>query len=440
MKVLIICSCFAPKNVIGAVRLTKIAKYLKRKGCDITVVSPELISTDLIDDSLECAEIKTIKRIVIPYSNLTTNLTRIYKHSQGKKTKETKSVGGGQYSNISLARVLFSLYRDWEWSHAAINVCKKLDSDYDIVLSSSPLVATHTVANYMRKRKKCSFWIADFRDPIVLESSSGLIRVIQKYKQSKVVRNADSVSNVTPSEDNSFYCRKQDREKVVLIPNGFDVDDFQQLLETNISPAEDKLILSYTGGLFNGERDLRPLFKAISRLINLGEVNHREIEFHYAGKEFDVAYAQASEEGVQSILIDEGYITRRQAMELQCKSDGVVVATFCYRDGAGAMPGKVYEPVMLNKPVIMLVSGSGKNSEAVSFINRLDAGCTYEASTDGDNINAIIEYLQDMLQQKKKNGKVEGKIKHEMLKKYSYETLVDSILNLFNMNYKKENK
>jgi len=39
---LFVCTAFAPKNVIGSVRPTKIAKYLVRAGHDVTVVMPEL--------------------------------------------------------------------------------------------------------------------------------------------------------------------------------------------------------------------------------------------------------------------------------------------------------------------------------------------------------------------------------------------------------------
>jgi len=63
VKILILASCFAPKNVIGAVRISKIAKYLVREGHKVTVISPVLESYDGIDETLECEELKKVQEL-----------------------------------------------------------------------------------------------------------------------------------------------------------------------------------------------------------------------------------------------------------------------------------------------------------------------------------------------------------------------------------------
>ena len=54
MKVLIVSFAFPPSNVIGAVRVGKLARYLDRRGHDVRV-----LTTDIVDDRslpLEIAE------------------------------------------------------------------------------------------------------------------------------------------------------------------------------------------------------------------------------------------------------------------------------------------------------------------------------------------------------------------------------------------------
>ena len=61
-KILIICNYFAPDNTIAAVRITKIAKYLKRYGYDIVVVAEnrqESIKDEILEKDAE--DIKVIR-------------------------------------------------------------------------------------------------------------------------------------------------------------------------------------------------------------------------------------------------------------------------------------------------------------------------------------------------------------------------------------------
>ena len=51
-KVLIVCNHFAPENILGAVRPTKLAKYLNIEGYGITVIA-EKVEYDVIDSTLE---------------------------------------------------------------------------------------------------------------------------------------------------------------------------------------------------------------------------------------------------------------------------------------------------------------------------------------------------------------------------------------------------
>lgn len=49
-KVLLVCNYFAPDNTIAAVRTTKLAKYMRQQGYEVTVIAEE--KNDTITDSI----------------------------------------------------------------------------------------------------------------------------------------------------------------------------------------------------------------------------------------------------------------------------------------------------------------------------------------------------------------------------------------------------
>lgn len=431
MKILVIATCFAPKNIIGAVRTSKIVKYLVRAGHDLTVISPVLEDYDAKDMTLECDELKKVVRITVPYSSITTKLTGVHKASI-----TAVSTNAGNKANDSvkakLYRILrngFSSWRDYEWTRKAKKTVRSL-GNFDFVISSYPYVAAHDVAAYAKSSGKTEKWIADFRDPLALEGIKGREHENHVKKQSQIVHLADKTVYVTQAGVKNFTCLPEDKHKIVWIPNGYDKDDFFTL--QNITNDEEKsrqLCFSYAGGMYHGERDCSPLFKAIKQLIEKGVLDYNSVKFRYAGTDFRVLEDQASRYNLISILENEGKISRSESLNMQYTSDCVVVATFCYRDGEGSIPGKVYEPLMMKKPILMLVSGSGHNCEAASFVDRLGAGCSYVDADDQGDVERIRTFIMDLVADKN-SGHNRFLPSESDLKPYQYETIANKMIEI----------
>ena len=186
----------------------------------------------------------------------------------------------------------------------------------------------------------------------------------------------------------------------------------------------------YAGGLYRGERDCSPLFKAVRELIDEGMMSATDVRFDYAGPDGSVIRAQAEPYSLAEIITDNGIIPRSQAMAIQQASDCVVVATFCYAEGGGAMTGKVYEPIMMRKPIMMLVSGEGRNSEPAAFVEYLNAGYVYEQSASGFDVTGIKEAILAMLVEKRETGLVASKINESRRNEYSYERIARRLTEL----------
>lgn len=432
MRILMITSCFAPKNVIGAVRTSKLAKYLVRNGHSLTVISPVLEVYDSRDSTLECEELREVERITIPYSSITAKLTGMHKASGSAASNKV-----GNETNTSIkARIYrllrngFSWWRDYEWAEKAKKEVRRQQGTFDLVISSYPYLAAHKAAAYAKSSGKAKKWIADFRDPLALESMKGRERKKRIKQQSKIVRLSDRTVYVTQTGAQNFSCYPEDRSKVVWIPNGFDADDFSALRDTQSSEIlNDSLCFTYAGGMYHGERDCTPLFKAIRHLIDKGEITTDDIRFRYAGTDFKVVEEQALPYQLGAVLINEGRIPRPESLQMQYSSDCVVVATFCYRDGEGAMPGKIYEPLMMNKPILMLVSGSGHRCEAASFVNRLGVGCSYVEADDCGDVSQIETFIKHLIEDK--NRKTQRfKSKESDLLPYRYDTIAKKMIEI----------
>src|SRR5699024_7303069 len=107
------------------------------------------------------------------------------------------------------------------------------------------------------------------------------------------------------------------------------------------------------------------LFSGIRELIKEGQISENEIQFTYAGPNFNWLLGQAQKYKMENILINHGVISRDVALKLQFNSDVVLVATWNENkiDGKGILPGKIYEAIMLKKPLLSIVSGQVPNSE-----------------------------------------------------------------------------
>ena len=232
MNILIVTSCFSPKNIIGAVRITKLAKYLVRDGHAITVISPVLEEYDVRDESLECGELDSVRRITIPYSRITSAMTTVHKGNAGQSIANS---AGNQASRscVSLAyrslRNCFSSWRDWEWANKVTNFLRVDGTYYDVVISSYPNAATHDIARFACESGYARVWVADFRDPIVIESLNGRVRERHVRRQSDIVEAADIVTRT---------CRKRARRHLFVVPTtGTRLLGFQMALMRRISPS-----------------------------------------------------------------------------------------------------------------------------------------------------------------------------------------------------------
>lgn len=160
-----------------------------------------------------------------------------------------------------------------------------------MIISSSAPYSCHIIAEKLSKKYNIK-WIADFRDPWVSNAFADhgtFLKVIYKYFEKKIVKNSDRIISVSKPIINDFINRypEENKNKFIVIPNGYDEDDFTNLDLAN-RKNQDRLIILYNGTLY-GIESPESLLKALDKLIKEGKIDKNKILFKFTG---NVGYEQ----------------------------------------------------------------------------------------------------------------------------------------------------
>jgi glycosyltransferase involved in cell wall biosynthesis len=385
-RILIVSQCFAPQNKIGAVRPTKLTKYLLRMGYEVTV----LCGKDLLSvcDPLLARDLSQM-----------TDVHFVREHSMLRwwKEREKPSASSGkpvkQKAGAEKARPLLNalyLYladrADAAFARACIREVKRMGRQYDVVLSTYGPLSVHTIACKIKRLGLASKWIADFRDEVATPFTWQKLR-LKRYDR-MVVRHADRITSVS-----SGYLRVMGLEdKGTCIYNGFDPED----MEGFVSPTkrQDKLSFIHCGQMYGLQRDLSPFFGALSELIREGEIDAGSVALVYAGRDTRGFVKQASDAGLEACLEGYSFMPRDVALKLQKSSHVLLLPAWNLQNRQGNIPGKLLEYMMLNMPVICCVSGEIPESEIAGIMRSTNIGICYEHANRQEDAPRLKAYIR----------------------------------------------
>lgn len=391
---LITAGSFAPWNTIGAIRWTKICKYLvQNDDVNIYVIAHkkrlQLSDELLVKDSAVCDTI-----VYMPEGFIEKTLRCIF-YTIGKIKRQDTNVIVKKFDTLMSSQKYCRIISYRSFSAKAKKHIKKLHDKFDIVISTNPISA-HWAALFASKRLNIP-WMADFRDPIApINPRDGYEKWLLGW-QRKICTEANTIIAVSIGLKN-VLCIDEEQlvKKAYVVYNGYDPSDKPK----HYLSERKKTCFVYTGILYNGKRDLSSIFEAISVLLQEDNLSLDEIQFDYAGNDYKVLKAQASQYGLESIIINHGFISRKESIELQNKSDVLVIATYNDIGNPGVMPGKLYEYMMIQKPILAIVNGNVKGSELKDVMQECSVGYCHEASFD--SVDDLKEYILSIIQNKNK--------------------------------------
>lgn len=440
MKVLIVARHFAPENTIGAIRVTKFAKYLARLGHQVTVYA--MTPTIRVEDEILKADAEGLRIFHLENGGF-------YRAVHGFFAARDKTGGTGKVEKLPsaasgkaapaprgrarlLKKILHAMYRImWIWSDldfaAHYKKCTRTDREcYDVAFGSWNTDAALRIARDMKKRGRARAFAADFRDACL-----SVWPEVTKNKDTDrllkgVYADADLVTLAFPE----LIKRNRVPEHVPhsVLYNGFDPEDLRALPRP--APLHDgRLHLAYLGQIYEGKQDFRPLFAACRALMDAGALPEDGICLHYAGQSFERLFAQAEEFGLCSMLDHRGFLPRQKALSMELGADLLLFAAWNSPEQPAIFPAKFLEYMMMEKPVLALISGPLPDSLPRQVMEKTRLGFVYEGY-DPNSGAALQDYLLSCWQCKQSGQPLPFDPDREAVYAYAYPNLAKQLSRL----------
>jgi glycosyltransferase involved in cell wall biosynthesis len=180
-------------------------------------------------------------------------------------------------------------------------------------------------------------------------------------------------------------------EKCLLIPNGYDEQDFVGLTErASVKASANTIVrLLHTGLIYPEERDPRPFFAALSRLKRDGKISHSvlRVSFRAAGSE-SLFQRMIDDAGISDLVELQPHVPYHQALQECLDADALLVFQAANCDHQ--IPAKVYEYLRLRKPIFALTSHSG---DTAALLKDIGGATIVNLSEEQDIYLALPDFL-----------------------------------------------
>ncbi|WP_196889207.1 glycosyltransferase [Aureivirga sp. CE67] len=359
MKVLIVSFRFAPFNSIGANRINALAEFFRENNIEYKIITAYVGNHHqkdfIVDENVHYVswfDFRSFRKISKnKYIEKKTTKISLPK-KQGKK--------GMLFSFIKRIALLL-LYPDSyiHWVKGAKKKGKEVVQKFqpDIIYSSSYPYSSHLVARYLSVKYKIK-WFAELRDPWVdnhVKKNDGFfMNLLEKKYSKKVLKKATRIVTVSNIWKESF--EKLYRVKGIVIRNGYVLKDSDVSVTENeildrVKASKRKKIV-YTGSIF-------PKNQGIDTFLEVFVKNEKMLEnfdFIYVGGQAKYVNEKLRElNAPKDNFIIINLVPYLLALEIQKNADYLLLFNWKSNkiNTKGVIPGKVYEYLGSNIPVIL---------------------------------------------------------------------------------------
>lgn len=391
MKILVIARYFSPYNHIASVRLTKLAKYFHRSGHQVTVLTAnnddKTLDPILMEDE---KEIDTILRVdnSKTYYRIFDAIYGGYKGMAVSVSSSTSEVTTTLAKKAWLLSKIKKYAREWMYIYENVDFARQAReklpyklADFDVILSSYGPFSSHILGRYYKKHRCAPQWIADFRDAVEFAGEYSLAGAWSRRYLRQVYADADKITGVSQGVLDELQIPES--IPAIVISNAFDPEDMRFV--ENSDRTEKMFRMVYPGQLYSGKRDLSYVFRSLRELSDEGKLDISAVCVEYAGACFSELCKQADKYRLSSVIRNHGYIDRKASLELQKRSDLLLLASWNNVGNTGIVTGKFLEYLMMRKPIVCTISGNLANSALKEMIEEARVGiCCEEAAGEPD--------------------------------------------------------
>jgi len=376
MKALLVTMYFPPAGGGGVARPLKLATHLPELGIETHVLAPDDPKWLHRDDELDIPPQAHVHRAryVGPRGRL-----------PAEELHGLAGVDRALRQAALFSRRLLLPDEFVTWALTAIPAARRIvrDEQIDVLVTTSPPASVNLIGAAVKQASGVP-WVADLRDSVAANPDRRVERLAVRVKEhgqalvARLVANrADAV--VAVSEAIADEMRALDAERVEMIPNGCDFDDFEGLEYRR----GERFRITHTGSFF-GHRDPKPFLSALAK-------SEEDVVARFVGglRAADREFAERLELGDR--LEEIPHLPRRSALELQRDSEALLLLLpEAGGRGRGVPSGKIFEYLAAERPIIAAVPPDGI---AAQLVRRADAGVVVPPD-DVAAISAAIEGLR----------------------------------------------
>jgi len=376
-RLLVVAYAYPPMPSVGANRWLAMAKYLRRGGDEVTLVTTKAFGR-LRDDDQDS---------VVRVPDLTANprVRRLLRRPVLAPGMEAET--RNEPAPDLMTRVLVPDPWVLAWAPAAVPVVRRLlrSGRFDCLVTSSPYESVHLVGLAARGQTP---WLADFRDGWTFEPHrppfyTGAQTRLDRLLERRVLHAVDGVLAATAPIAEDFRARFDVR--VCHVPNAWD-PDLDGAVTRACPPARDpeKVNLVYTGKLSGPwGRNPWPFFEALKQLQREEPETSERLKLMIAGR-LDVEEDRRIRDLELDGLVEHvGHLTRAEATALQRSADVLVLIT---SRNVSEATGKIAEYVNAGRPILALA----ENNEAARIVTETRTGVTVAP----DDVPRIVAALR----------------------------------------------
>ena len=363
-KVLIIAYYFPPLGLSGVQRTAKFAKYLPKYGWKPTVLTVASTGYYALDPSL-LAEVEQAGTEVVRASSIDPN--RLFRN---QRIVRMPSEGVRKVLQFAGDTLFFPDTKiGWKSKalRAAIGLMQR--ENFDLVFATAPPQTDFLIGEALKKR---------FRVPLVLDYRDAWLdypfkyyptpahRFIHYRMEKRVVKAADKIIVTIRKVKESLlkHYLGLDYHDVIIIPQGYDPDDFN--FEVSLkAPPRRKMRITHAGTFYAGRNPL-VLLQAVHNLFRKVPQLRGRIELNFIGNVRDEDKLTVNKLGLQNDVVFLGYLEHKDCTKRLVDSDVLWIVL----DNEFQSPGKLYEYIGARKPIL----GSLENGFLKQLILETNAG------------------------------------------------------------------
>lgn len=270
----------------------------------------------------------------------------------------------------------------------------------EVIFSTFP-IATAILIGFILHRLTGKPWVVDLRDSMTEDDypKDARTRNVRRWIEKKVIKHAYRIIFTAPSTLRMYLARYSElsKEKCLLIPNGFDEEDFARLKERlpAETSADEPIRLLHTGLIYPEERDPRPFFGALARLKHEGKISKASLRISFRASGSEALFQQMIDTMDIADLVElRPHIPYHEALQECADADGLLLFQAASCDHQ--IPAKAYEYLRLRKPIFALTTHTGDTAALLREVG----GATIVNLSEPDQIYTELPVFLDAIRAK----------------------------------------